>query len=338
MATPTTAIQRYDMSLTRKDFDLAANRAGFIGTKVYPPVSVAKPNAEFTRITVSSLLKKPADTTRAPKTAYGRTSFEFTTDNYSTSEKGREQAVDDAELELYGEFLPVEMMARDQILDELMQDHEQNVANAVFDTARFTGAATVALSNADRFSNHSVALPIDVIKAGKRSVRARCGRPANCLVVPEIVLDHMVECSQIIERIKYSGKDDPKDIGINELKKMLRLEHILVADGFSNTKNDGQTPVFGRHWDPTMLMVCRISTDGALLSEISPCIGRTVMWQKQNATIPGADNAEAAIIFEEYREENVRGGVIRGRWNWGIKDFATECGYLVTNVTDGTEI
>ncbi|HEY0982679.1 hypothetical protein [Schlesneria sp.] len=342
------AIQRFDLSLRRSDFDLIANREGFIGLKVMPPAGVAVPAAEFSRETIKTRLAPPRTLVRAPRAGYAKDEFGWGKDSFATQEHGLESDVDDAEIELFGDFLRAEQIAADRVVDQLLQEHERDVAAMVFNTGSYTGNQTIALSGTETFQATATSTPVATILKAKRRFR-RFGLRANCLIIPELGLDYMMQSQSIIDRIKFSGVDDPKDVTMSMLKALLKLDHILVADGYKNLTPDGTgAATIGRFWDPTMAMVCRIADGRTELTNSGPCIGRTVMFTKQNAQIPGigASSAEGAIIMEEYREESRRGGVIRGRWNYQLKDFSDpmgdntffRAGVLLTNVTDGTDI
>ena len=340
-----TAIQRFDLSIRRDDFDLAANREGYIGLKVMPPASVAKPSSNFSRLTIKSLFAAGRSLVRGPRQAYQKDEFGWTTDSYNTVEHGLEGDVDDAEIELYGDFLPVEQIQSARVLDNLLTEHEINVAAATFDTTKYTGNQTINLTGTDVFNNTTTSKPVDVIDAAKFQ-HHQFGLEANTLIIPAIALRYMMRSSQILDRIKYSGRDDPKNVTIQMLQEIFEIDKVLIGKGFKNVTPPGTgAPVFKRLWDPTMMMVCRTCDASEGLTASKPCLGRTVMYTEQNAQIPGIGDGDAspAVIMEEYREERRRGGVIRGRWNYDLKVFSDpmadgvfyRTGVLITGVTNG---
>ena len=73
--TPTTAIDRFDLSLRYGEFDSLMNRLGMIGHRVLPPVLVGLKNADFLRLKIASFLNKVEETKRAPKSTYQRKDF-----------------------------------------------------------------------------------------------------------------------------------------------------------------------------------------------------------------------------------------------------------------------
>ena len=341
------SILRYDLSLRRNDWDQVANEQNYIGMRVMPAAPVAKQSSKFTRLSIASTMTPIIDTTRMPRGAYKRDEFGWTTDSYSTTEHGFEGPVDDAEIEMYGDFLPVEQITAQRVASVLLAEHEQAVANAVFNSGSYAGNQTIACGSGNRFQDAATATPIETIMQAKWNLRAY-GVKANAMIIPQIALDYLMLSQEVIGRIKYSGKDDPKQVTLDMLKAILSLDHILVGDGYLNSATPGVTATIARFWNPTMTWVGRIADADSDLTSPSICVGRTVMFVEQNAQIPGIGetNAEPAIIMEEYREEQRRGGVIRGRWNWQIKPFDDpmndgtffRAGVLITNVTDGSTL
>ena len=69
-------------------------------------------------------------------------------------------------------------------------------------------------------------------------------------------------------------------------------------------------------------MVCRIATDSDIKS---PCIGRTLHWAEDGSEIGGT--------VETYRDESVRGDVVRVRHQTDEKMLYTQAGHLLSNIT-----
>lgn len=339
------AITRFDLSIRREDFDLKENREGYIGMQVMPPCGVAVPSSKFSRLSIGSVLSSVRNLSRAPRTSYQKDEWGWTTDSYNTDEHGLESDVDDREIELYGDFLPVEMISSARVLDGLLAEHEMNVANLTMDATKYTGNQVIALTGAAVLNNTTTSTPVDVIDQAKFQ-HHQFGIEANTLIIPAIALRYVMRSSQILDRIKYSGQDNPKKVTINMLKEIFELDKILVGKGYKNITPPGTgAPVIKRLWDPTMMMVCRTCDPSEQLTESQPCLGRTVMHTEGNAQIPGIGDGDAspAIIMEEYREERRRGGVIRGRWNYDLKSFGDpfadgtfyRTGVLITGATNG---
>jgi hypothetical protein len=330
MATPITAIQRFDLSITYTEFDLLANRMGFIGLKVFPAIGVRFQNAKFNRIKVSSLLGPIEDTRRAPKGNYSRGDFEWDQDSYFTDDHGAEEPLDDRTINMYSDLLRVEQIHAMRAINRVIQAHEQGVATVCNGNAfitNSTGAATI-------WSTHASATPIDDIFAAITAVEGQVGMTPNSLTMPRRTLREFRQCQQVIDRVKYSGWDDP-DLPdatiIAILKGLFDLENVFLANGFYNSAGEGQSPAFSRLWDPSQVIVHHSHSDdlGDLEAPL-PRLGATVMWQDEAAPLPGAEDEELGLIVEEYRENATRGSVIRARTDYMIKQLHGQAGFRIT--------
>src|SRR3972149_10654017 len=132
MASPSTAITRFDLSLTYQEFSLVANQQKFIGLQVLPPIAVSQEGAEFVRIEIASLLSKIEETKRAPKSGYARDDWEWSKDSYAVEEHGVEEVVDDATVEKYGDVLRTEQIATARAVNRVLQRLEYDIAAAGF--------------------------------------------------------------------------------------------------------------------------------------------------------------------------------------------------------------
>lgn len=335
MASPSVAITRFDLSMSYAEFNLAASRLGYIGLQVLPAIGVAKDAASFAKIDVEQLLKKSEDTEREPRAEYKRDTFQWKTDSYDCKEHGVEEVVDDLLIERYGDILRAESIARQRAIHRVLMALEAAIAAAVFNTSTWTGAA-LTTATAGIWSTAASGVPITDIDNAIEKVKASSGMTPNALVLSDYALLKLKRTAQVQDLLKYSGKDDPKNLGlISGLQELFGLSKIIVGRGFKNTADEGQSASFSRVWDATKAMVCHINDDGMTgdLESPVPNIGRTIFASEGNASIPGADDGESSLIIEEYREESRRGGIIRARNKRHVKILHAEAGHLITGVT-----
>jgi hypothetical protein len=334
MATPKTAISRFDISIRFSEFNLLANRAGFIGLMVLPALAVALQSAAFLRVKVESLLGPVEDLMRAPRGTYKRSNFEWDQDNYATADYGAEEEVDDRQIAMYGDILRAEQINLMRAINRVLQCHESEVAQAVFDTATWTGASlTTALSTP--WSTPASATPLEDVDAAIEKVKNNIGTEPDTFIMTDWALRKLSRTAEVKDLLKYSGHDDPKALDvIAGLAQLFKIPKWRIGKGWKNAASVGLDPSFSRLWDPTMAMVCKTADEGDEdLESATPSIGRTVCWTEENAGIPGVDAQELAVIVEEYREEQRRGGVIRARHDRQIKILHPKAGHLLTNVT-----
>lgn len=335
MASPSTAISRFDLSMSYAEFNLAASRKGFIGLQVLPGIGVAKDAASFAKINVEDLLRKIEDTERAPRAEYKRDAFQWTSDSYDCKEHGVEEVVDDLLIERYGDILRAESVARERAIDRVLRALENAIAAAVFNTSTWTGA-TLTTAASVAWTTPATAVPITDIDSAIEKVIASSGMRPNTLILSDYALLKLKRTAQVQDLLKYSGVDDPKNLGVvSGLKEMFELDNVLVGKSVKNTSDEGQTAAFSRMWTQTMAMVCHIVDDGMSgdLESMDPFIGRTIFATEGNASIPGMDDGEESLIVEEYREESRRGGIIRARNKRHVKIVHKEAGHLITGVT-----
>ena len=106
------------------------------------------------------------------------------------------------------------------------------------------------------------------------------------------------------------------------LSAIFDLENIIVAGSSRNSAKEGQAASPTQIWSDEYAMVCKIAT-GADMRE--PCIGRTFHWSEDGSSVGGT--------VETYRDETVRGNVVRVRHDVDEKLLYAEAGHLLSNIT-----
>ncbi len=329
MASPSTAINRFDLSMAYSEFDALANANKFIALKVLPPVGVSQNSATFQKISLAEALRKQEDTKRAPGTSYSRDDYTWTTDSYLTADYGAEEVLDDRRNKMYRTIFSSEQKKVQRAAYRVLNDLEGDVASAVFNTSTWTGSSLT--TNGTNWTAKASGTPIVDIDAAQNKVRTNCGEMANAIILSDVLFKYLIRCDEVTSLIKYSGHTDPKMVGVNAVKELFELDHVIIGRGIKNTADQGQTASLSSHWDDTMCMVCKIDYSNDL-EPISPCIGRTIMWEEENERIPGNPDEMPQLIVEEYREENKRGSVYRARMDRQVKILHAEAGHLLTGL------
>lgn len=345
MATPTTAISRFDLGMSYTEFSLEANRKKYIGLRVLPPVGVAQEAANFRRMNVESFLKKPETTQRAPRSGYNRDSFTWWQDSYATQEHGVEEVSDDAENEMYGDIVRSEQVAVQRAIHRILQGIEQDIADAVFNTTTWTGSA-LTTAVATPWSTKASADPILNVDAAREKVKTSCGMAPNTIILTDTDFINCIRTDRIEGLLKYDASDvllamngqiDARVLTSTQtaLAGLFNVEQVLIGQSFKNTADDGQSVTFGRFWSSGKSMICHVNDDGMNgdLMAAMPNIGRTIWTTKNGEPLPGADDAGfGSLLFDEYREEQVRGSVFRPRNKRQVKILHAEAGHLLTGL------
>ena len=307
------------------EFDLEMDQLGFVADQVFPVIDVASQAGNFGKIPLEQLLQE-RDTKRAPGSGYSRGSFTFQPAVYACEEHGAEEPVDDREAKMYREYFDAEVISTARAFSAVLTNAEKRVADAVFNTSTWTGTPlTTAISN-EWDSNHTTnAVPITDVEAAVQKVYDNSGLWCNALIINRKVFRNLRNLDQIIERINSSGAGSPSkpsDITTQMLAQVFDLPYIIVAGSSRNSAKEGQTATPTQIWSSEYAMVCKIATSADMRE---PCIGRTFHWSEDGSSIGGT--------VETYRDETVRGDVVRVRHDVDEIVLYAEAGHLLSNVT-----
>lgn len=310
----TQAVGRPDLGATLTEFDVRANQAGYVGLQLFPPIDVQEQSANIGRIPIEQLLQTQ-DTARASGGGYRRGNFTFDDFSYATKEHGWEEPVDDRNMRIYRRYFDAEVIAARRAQNFVIQNHEiRCCAAAQSTTAHATGAAAAA------WSVKATADPVADVLARIRAVRLACGLTPNVVVMDYDAFTYALETDSVVDRLKYAGYDDPKDVGEAALAKLFKVRRVIVAGSLKNTAAEGSLTLASA-WDRTKVAVGRIAETNDVAE---PCLGRTFHWSADGSSIGGT--------IETYRDETKRSDVVRVRMETDEKEMYPECWQVITGV------
>jgi len=325
MPSPTAALTtlRPDLSGSMEAFDLTIERQGFVAQRVFPVLNVAKQAGVVGTIALADLLKNP-ETTRAPGAPYSRDTGRFTPTSYACVEYGLEEVVDDREAAMYAEYFDAELVATRRCRSAILRQAEIRVAAQVFNTSTWTGSTlTTAITN--EWDDYANATPIADVAAASRRIFNGTGFYANAVVMNKQVFDNVRQCDQVVEAIHSYGAGRStliSDITEEIVASALGVDFCLVAGGAKNSAAEGQTATPAVVWSNEYVMVCRIAVTNDFRE---PCIGRTFHWSE--------DGSQPLGTVETYRDETVRGEVVRCRFDVDEVTLLAAAGHLLSNAT-----
>ena len=237
MATPTSSLAtlRPDLGGSFMEWDIEMDGQGFIAPRVLPIFEAGKQSGTFGKIPVEQLLEN-RDTKRAPGSGYSRGDFDFQTTTYACEEHGAEEPVDDRESTAYMDYFSAEQVASYRAHSVVLRNAEQRAADLLFNTTTFT-----ATSVTNEWDDATNATPIDDVEAAVQRVYDACGLWPNALIINRKVFRNLRLVNQIVDRLKYSGHQDPKPGNITEqdLAEVFDLEELIVAGSSKNSANEG---------------------------------------------------------------------------------------------------
>ena len=319
MPSPSSSIAtlRPELAGSMMEFDLEADRDGYIAQRVAPVIEVAKPSGLFGKIPIEQLLKT-RDTARAPGSGYARGSFTFTSQSFACEEHGAEEPVDDREAQMYGDFFDAEVIAAQRARHAVLQNYEERVETLVFNASTWT--ATTITHEWDDAAN---AVPISDVETAVQAVYTASGLWPNALIINKKVFRNLKKVDEIQALVSSQSFMDirPGEIGVKHLEAVFDLM-IIVAGGTKDTAVEGQTASPGPLWSDEYAMVARVATTS---DPREPCVARTFHYAEDGSEIGGA--------MESYRDETVRGDVIRARNDVDELVLYTEAAHLLDNVT-----
>lgn len=314
------ATLRPDLGGSLEEFDLVADRQGFIAHRVLPILEAENQAGTFGRIPIEELLKNP-EIDRASRAGYSRGKWTFTDDTYATKERGHEEPVDDRDEKLYGNYFDAEMVSAELARDIVLRAAEKRVADLVFNTTTYTGSSLYTDVSGTPWATIASAVPITNVEAAVQKIYDNTGLWANALIINRKAFRNLRNTVQVLDRINSDGAGTqslPSQVTVNMLSQVFDLPYILVAGGSRNSANDGQTATPAQIWSSSYAMVARIATTNNIKE---PCLGRTIHWGKDGSQVGGA--------METYRDETVRADIVRCRHEVHEKLFYTECGHLL---------
>lgn len=313
----TTAIVRNDLGTIAWEYSLEAADRGFVGLSILPIFNTPKKEGEYPVITTETFLKTQK-TKRAPRASYNRSDYTFGKGNYSCSEHGFEELLDDSERELYGDAqIDCETIAVLRAVDVILRQQEIRIIAKVLDTASITNSA-VGIS----WSTAATAIPRANVMAAIEAMRSANGVKPNKMVISEKSKNDLLLTAELTDALKYTN---PIELGgvaaqLRILAQYFGVDEVLVAGSQKDTAKKGQDKSLADIWTNT---VCGLYSVDSSRDLKRPSIGRTMLWE--------GDSPEN-IVTEQYRAETNRSDVFRARQNVDEAFIFTGAGYLLTGI------
>lgn len=292
------ATLRPDLGGSFMEYDLEMAEQGFIGHQLLPSFEVQRASGNFGRVPIEQLLLS-MPTERGPGGAYNRAKWTFEPDSYITKEYGHEEPIDDSEAQMYVDYFDVEMISAARGRRIVMEAEERRIAALTQNASAYN---TVGIT--DEWDDATNAIPVTDVNGAIDRLFAK-GIIANCLVLTRKQFRSLRVADQVVEKVASFGSGSPikqRDIGVDAMKAVFDLDYILVAGGIKNTANAGLTGAFTGIWSDEYAGVTRIATSSDIRE---PCFGRTFHYGLDGSNIGGA--------METYRDESVRGNIVRCR-------------------------
>lgn len=293
-----TATLRRDLAALAMEYDATAAQTMFIGQRVAPLCRVGEASANYPILTRENFLKT-VETRRAKSGAYNRTEGEFDTGNYNCEEHGLEAPLDDSKVRRYASYFDMEAAETRRLYHNLLLDHERRVR------AAWTGFTAHAA--ATPWATIATATPLDDLLTGCEELEEACGMPRSMfsLILSGADMKYISQATSVTDRIKYSYPGMlPGQLTAQIVAAMLGIKQVLVGGSAYDTKEEGVAPTLAQVWAAGTAWLAVIAEPESPL-EI-PSAARTMLWTPDSSDL---------VVVETYRDESVRGDVVRVRQN-----------------------
>lgn len=286
----------------------------FMGLSLLPPIGVQLRNGSFGKITYAEMTEAPLSIKRAPGSEYYRTETNVTTDTYDCEEYGQEEAIDDGNSLVVGQYFDAEMTAARKAAYNLLYQQEVRIKTLIQTTGTFS--STYQSACYDEWDQASTATPIKDVLAAKMKLYSNSGADESMggklvLGMSHKVYTALVGTNDVKGALGFNGPGLPPSYWQTEsVARALGVDQVV----YSVAQSSG-TDI----WDDeyAYLFLTSDSPDMSI-----PRLGNVFRWD--------ADCADNALV-ETYRDEKVRSNIVRVRQFVDEKVVNVACGILITN-------
>jgi hypothetical protein len=265
-----------DAILTNASVAYIQSADNFIATKVFPIVPVDKQSNLYFKYTKEDWFRDDArlraDGSEAATSGYG-----LSTDSYYADVFAVKKAVGDQTMANFDNPLdPMRDAAK--FTSQLLLNRLENqfvsdyIATSVWGTD-YTGVASAPSTNQFiQWSDLANSDPIQDIEIAKGKILQTTGFEPNKLVLGYDAYRVLRNHPDIIDRVKYTGRDVPDT---QYLAQLFGLDEVLVAKAVKNTATEGQTGAFSFSFGKSALLVYSAPTPSLL----TPSAGYSFQWR-----------------------------------------------------------
>ena len=339
------ATLRPDLAQTFEGYDFEEAQKGFVAMELFPLTPVASPAGNFGLLLSAQILIQQTDT-RAPGAGYNRLQSQFTAKTYSCKEHGVEEPVDDRESKMYANYFDQEAFAARRARDTVLRNFEGRVLAYLNDYSNTSGGGANALhfflgtTAAGNYVNAAACLGswktattgattgvnadiVTDIANASNAMYVNSGMQPNTVVMSYKKYWDVRRNATIQSQIKFSGLDDPKmsfQASRQILAELFGVSKVVVAGAQYATNNQAAASLtLNPFWSDDYVVLAKVATTGDFKEA---CVGRTFHWE--------ADGSSANGTVETYRDERVRGNIVRVRMDTDEVPLLPQAAYLIT--------
>ena len=276
MSNPTQNQVHVDAILTNASVAYIQSADNFIANKVFPIVPVDKQSDLYFKYTKEDWFRDDA-TVRADGAEAAVAGYGLTTDSYYADVYAVKKAIGDQLMANFDSPLdPLRDGAKftAQLIMNRMEAQfvSDFIKTGVWGTDYTGVAGSPSTGEFKQWSDLANSDPIQDIEAAKTKILSTTGFEANKLVLGYSVYATLRNHPDIIDRVKYTGRDVPDT---QYLAQLFGLDEVLVAKAVKNTAAEGQTGSFSFTFGKSALLVHSAPNPGLLM----PSAGYSFQWR-----------------------------------------------------------
>jgi len=292
---------RQDLAASVREYDALRAAAMFIGRAVAPVFPTVESAGNFPVFCRESF-KKPVATNRTEGGAYNRVETVFGSGTFLCEEHGLEEPVDDRRRRRYARYFNAEEEAAKHIRYLLLLDKEIRAAAISLGNANFTTHTPSVV-----WSTAASAVPLNDLMGGCETLEDSCGLPRSeyTLIIPRADKIEFLGTAQITNKSQYTYPGlIPAQLQNAQIASMLGIKQVLSPGGAYDSTEEGVAESMSQIWTAGAVMLCVLANPGESME--TPSAFRTMVYAE------GGED-EDGLIVESYRDERVRGEVVRVR-------------------------
>ena len=296
----------FDQALT--NVSVRYQNGAYVADNVFPEVPVGKQSNKYFVCSKDNF--RADNDRRRPGAVANEVNWSYSSDTYFADGHALRAVVPDEWREHADAPLTLDVDAAEALTDKIMLGKEIDLLAALI------AGLTPAAQTAQRWDNNAFD-PVKIFDGYKETVAKAIGQKPNCAVLGRPVFRGARNNANVVGRI--SGASLLKDslVTVDQLRMVLELDELYVAEATKLTSNEGQTDALDYIWGKYALLYYKPKSPG--LRTVS--LGYHFMW---NQGVMGRQ-------VKRYREENRASDVIEVQQYYDQKIVAAGAGVLFSD-------
>lgn len=261
---------------------------GFVGTKLFPVVTVNKQSDKYYTIDKDAWLRVAQDL-RAPGTAPNQIEFKVSSDSYFCDNRALRDMLTAEDRSNADEAIMIADRKALNIMESLLRSYERRVALKC--TSISNVGSGVALTGTAKWSNFVASNPLADVSSGRSFIRSITGITPNTAVLDYDTAEILRRHPAILDLYKYTQGGVAT---LENLRSALEVETLHIAKGIYNSAKEGATGVMANVWGNMCLLA--YVQPGNLLSKKTATFGANFLWRNADEGMAHQHDAGAPPI------------------------------------------